>query len=76
MEVDYIEALEILNRACPLPTGVVVYIAPSTSFPMYGITTVCCYTVTVNGILIYAIDTDEEKLKYFVGRAKQLTRII
>lgn len=76
MKIGYTEALEILNAMSPLPKGVVVYIAPSTSFPMYGLTTKYCYTVTVNGILIYAIDTDEERLKYFINRAKQLTRII
>lgn len=76
MSSTYVEALELLQSISPLPTGVEVYITPSSAFPLYALTLEYCFVISVNGIMIYAIDTDEDKLKYFVGRAKQLARVI
>lgn len=76
-QIGYYVATEMFKAALEqvtLAQSVIVDIADSKGFPAYTIATKHCYVISIKGILVYAIDTDLDKLLYFMRRANMLTR--
>jgi len=74
-QIGYYVAIEMHKAALEqvtLAQSVIVDIADSKDFPSYTIATKHCYVISIKGILIYAIDTDLDKLQYFMRRANMI----